>query len=266
MHIFKNYIWCGSCGFNLFVKSGVLKDGRQILKCSICGVKTRTYCRRHGEKIFKQTELLPFLLKDSKDLNNEELYSLGFLLADGNVGSKGNLQLNILSKDKEIACIIKEALQIPNDIKYYIRSDTQQEVLSLCWQNKYALNYFIAKGLTPNKTGEEVFLPWMSNSHFIRGFFDGDACLFVNKEKHRYELSFTGGSYTFLEDLNNYFKTCCNVSAAKVATQRNKTRDAYRITIYKQGLLKICEYLYKDSEGLRLERKYNKYLEIKNNV
>ena len=75
----------------------------------------------------------------------------------------------------------------------------------------------------------------------------------------------TGIDIIKLEVIGDALKTLYNVSASKVATQKNKTGNAYRITIYKQGLLKIMKELYKDSEGLRLERKYQKYLEILNN-
>lgn len=266
MDIFKDYIWCLNCGFNIFIKNGVLKDGRQIYKCSICGTCTRAHAKRQGEKMFSELNLLPVLLKKNDELSSEELYSLGVLLADGSISESGILQLNILSKDKQMAQIVKQALLIPNDIKYYIRKDTKQEVLLLRYQYKYSTNYFILKGICPNKTGNEVLLDFMCEPNFIRGFFDGDGCIFINQEKHKYELSFTGGSYSFLEDLNNFIKKELGVGAAKVMTQRNKTGNAYRITMYKQALLKFCEWIYKDSEGLRLERKYNKYLEIKNNI
>lgn len=264
--LYKDYLWCTNCGFNLFVKNGLLKDGRQLYKCCVCNSTTRNYCMKQGEKIFKESDLLPILLKSNDSLDDQELYSLGVLLADGSISDSGILQLNILAKDKEIAEIVKKALVIPNDIKYYIRKDTNQEVLLLRYQYKYCTNYFMLKGICPNKTGKEVLLPFMKNPHFVRGLFDGNGCLFINRDKHKYELSFTSGCYQFLEDLNNFFKLNLNVGAAKVMTQKNKTGDSYRITMYKKALLLFCEWMYKDSNGLRLERKYQKYLEIKNNV
>ena len=264
--MYKDIIWCLNCGFNLYVKDGFTNDGRQRIKCSICGTRTTIKAMRQGEKMPINNELLPFLEKENKDLNKGELYSLGFLVADGNVTMNGSprLQLNILRKDIEVAEIIKRELKIPTDIKEYTRSDTGQEVIYLSWQNKYAWGPLVSKGLHANKTGAEVWLPYMNSLHFVRGLFDGDGCIFINKEKHKYELSFTSGCKEYLENLNQCFHTQVGVKASKVATQRNKTGDAYRITIYKRGLLKICEWLYKDSDNLRLERKYNKYLEIKN--
>lgn len=257
-------IWCLKCGCSLYIKNGKATFNRQKIKCSICGTKTTIGAMRQGESMFNEDNLLPFLKKSNDELTNGELYSLGFLVADGSVSQAIQLSCNILEKDVEVLNIIKKELQFNNNIKYYTRKDTGQKTVLLNWQYKFAYPYLVSKGLSMNKTGNEIWLPYFNNSHFIRGLFDGDGCLFINKEKHKYELSFTSGCYKFLEDLNFALKSLYNVSASKVATQKNKTGNAYRITIYKQGLLKIMKELYKDSEGLRLERKYQKYLEILN--
>lgn len=266
--MYKDIIWCLNCGLSVYVKDGFTKDKRQRIKCCFCGTRTTIKAMKQGEKLPVNNSLLPFLLKNNSDLNKGELYSLGFLVADGNINltKSVRLQLNILQRDIEVAEIIKRELQIPNKILLYTRSDTGQEVLSLNWQNKYAWGPFLLKGLNAQKTGNEIWLPHMRSPHFVRGLFDGDGCIFINTEKHKYELSFTCGNKQFLEDLNNYFYEILGVKASKVATQRNKTGNCYRITIYKKSLLVLCEWMYKDSEGLRLERKYNKYLEIKNSV
>jgi hypothetical protein len=257
-------IWCLNCGGSLYSKNGKVSFNRQRVKCLICGTQTIIGAMKQGEKMFQEVKLLPFLRKDNSELSKGELYSLGFLIADGSVSQHVQLSCNILKKDVEVLEIIKRELCFNNDIKYYTRNDTRQETVLLTWQYKFAYPYLVAKGLCMNKTGNEFWLPYMNNSHFIRGLFDGDGCLFVNKIKHRYELSFTSGCYNFLEDLNNNLKVLYGVGASKVTTQKNITGDSYRITIYKQGLLKILKELYKDSGALRLERKYNKYLEVLN--
>ena len=44
----------------------------------------------------------------------------------------------------------------------------------------------------------------------------------------------------------------------------HKTRTMAMGLRYKEiDSIKICKWMYKDSEGLRLERKYEKYLQIK---
>lgn len=262
--MYKDNVWCLNCGCSLYIKDGLTKDGRQKLQCKICRTKTTINAMKQGESMLNRNKLLPFLNKDNNELTKGELYSLGFLLADGSVSINGTLQLNILEKDVEVANIIKRELEIPNEVKYYTRGDTGQKVIRLSWQNKYAYPFFVAKGLEANKTGNKTWLSFMSNNHFLRGFFDGDGCLFINKIRHKYELSFTGGSYYFLESLNNDLKKTCGHCASKVATQRNKIGDTYRITLYKTALLRVCSYLYEDSDNLRLECKYKKYLEILN--
>lgn len=262
-----NNVWCLDCGLNLFVKDGKRADGRQRLKCNICNTRTTIGAFRQGERRYNESRLLPFLRKENDELSKGELYSLGFIVADGTLTTNNGspkLGINILERDVEVLEIVKRELDIPTDIGYYTRSDTGQKTVTLGWQYKYAWAAFTKKGLNLNKTGNEVWLPYMNSSHFIRGLLDGDGCFFINKEKHKYELSFTSGSKEYLEKLNAALESLYGVSAAKVATQRNKTGDAYRITIYKRAILKLGDLIYEDSDGLRLERKYNKYLEIKN--
>lgn len=263
----KDYVWCLNCGFDLFVKDGHSKDGRQRLKCNICGTRTTEKALRQGERMPNEEMFLPFLRKENDELTNGELYALGFVMADGTLTTNNGspkLGINILERDVEVLEIVRRELEIPNPIGYYTRFDTGQKTVAIGWQNKYAWAAFSKKGLELNKTGNEVWLPYMNNHHFIRGVFDGDGCFFINKEKHKYELSFTSGCKEYLENLNAALKNMFGVGAAKVATQRNKTGNAYRITIYKRAILKIGPQLYEDSDNLRLERKYKKYLEINN--
>jgi len=257
-------VWCLNCGYSLYIKNGIASHKRQKIKCCICGTQTIIGAMRQGETIFNESKLLPFLLKENHTLTNGELYSLGFLVADSSVSPHVQLRCNILKQDVQILQIIKKELCIKNNIKYYINKKTGQNTVSLTWQYKYAYAYLVNKGLCLNKTGNEMWLDFFNNSHFIRGFLDGDGCLFINKHKYKYELSFTSSCYQFLSDFNDNLKLLYGANAFNITSLHYTSRTLYRITIYKHGLLKILHELYKDSEGLRLERNYSKYLEILN--
>lgn len=252
-------IWCLNCGMNSFVKSGYSSDNRQRIMCKYCRIKTTVGAKRRGERSFDETKLLPILRKNPLSLSNSEKYVMGLIIADG-CFTQGHT-LSISSKDKQITDIAHKVLQTPNPAKAYDRTKDNKGIeYQLRWRYKYSKEYWNSLGLKANKTGAEEWLPYMAESNFVRGFFDGDGSLIVSDKR----LSFTSANKVFLGELSLHLNKITGVKQQVPYLVHAKRTNAYGLRYRLKELLVICDYMYEDSEGLRLERKYKKYLEILN--
>jgi len=253
-------IWCLNCGMASFSKSGKTPDGRQRIKCKYCKTKTTVGALRRGERLFKEEDLLPILRKNPLTLSSAELYAMGVLIADGCFTQGHTLSYSCSSKDKDLIENVKRILEIPSEVKTY----RQGKELQVRWRYKYSKDFWAQLGMVERKTGKEKWLPYMDSHHFIRGFLDGDGCIYTNLSNPNslvLRVSFTGDSRDFLEALNNHIHTYTGIGLKKLY-QVKKDSTALGLRYRKKDSLILCRYLYQDSEGLRLERKYKKYLEI----
>lgn len=126
-------------------------------------------------------------------------------------------------------------------------------------QIKIDINKYIN---TINKTYK---LEWCKNIpdelmiYFIRGYFDGDGCVHLNKEKGNYFATFVG-TENFLKGIKNFYNESCNNQDGSI-----KIYKTYSHLVFggKYVAKTILDWLYKDStEETRLSRKYQKYLEL----
>jgi hypothetical protein len=84
--------------------------------------------------------------------------------------------------------------------------------------------------------------------HFLRGVIEGDGSIIYHK--NRLIVTINSGSLEFLQAINNIVGINSSIF---------KTNAIYRIAYTGKYAKTLCELIYKDSEGLRLKRKYDKY-------
>lgn len=255
--------YCPACGHDQLQKKGKTKDGRQRYKCQACSKRSTYGSLKKGERFFKPEKLLPILLKNQDELSLGELYSMGLLISDGCIDIKNRLTISLQYKDGYILEYVKSFLLIPNEVKVYEtkKSETSsswsvagRKYKRLIWGYKFATPYWEKLGMLQNKTGNEIWLPYMNSWSFIRGFLDGDGCISNNK------IIFTCANIDFLQNLQKFIGSYINNFGSLY-----KDHSAFDLSFTGKHALELGNYLYQDSEGLRLERKYNKYLEILNN-
>lgn len=267
-------IWCVNCGNSNWGGKGYAENGKRRIKCKVCSKCTTIGALPPGTKTFKPERLLPVLTKNQSLLNREELYSLGFLMADGcRKSSKKNIDNMCLSldiKDAYILDTIQQALKFPNTPKEYKRNKIYngnsyiEHYKIISWSNNYAGSYWDKLGLFKNKTGNEVFLDYMCNSDFLRGLYDGDGNICFDEIRKTGRIELASASKKFLEDILEFFKSVLNVDQGSIYVRNKGKNDWYSLCFHHKSSLEIGNYLYRNSEGLRLERKYQKYLQIKN--
>ena len=191
----------------------------------------------------------------------EKAYWLGFLYADGSVGSKDDrIELGLAEKDFHHIEKFRDFIGINNKISY--REKTKSYRYSFKSQN--CKQDLIKQGCIPKKslilkypTYEQV--PKKLSRHFIRGYFDGDGW-FTNTESC-FQVGIIGtedfikGFLDNIDDINknNRIFICHREQGAK----------RYVFGAY-QDVLNFLNWIYQDAT-IYLDRKYEHYLDFINN-
>lgn len=185
----------------------------------------------------------------------EKAYWLGFFSADGYV-NQNTRSIEFCLKDKEPVFLFKEALKSKHKIsckneKYYRLSikdkKMSEDLLSLNLDNNKTYNYSIPINKIPKKL----------MSHFLRGYFDGDAYIGMNSQNNII-ISVTEASNNVMIDIQKILKEELDVDFNIIYNKRK----LYVFSVTGKKAQKILEYIYKNSnKKIRLERKYKKYKE-----
>jgi len=198
-------------------------------------------------------------------LNEQSAYYLGFIAADGHITNFENkmnyLIINIVKSDREILDALKKNLSYDGKIYNATKKNGQdQSVVRICSnQIKSDINKYIN---TYNKTYN---LNWCKNIpqelmiYFIRGYFDGDGCVHLNKQKGNYYATFVG-TESFLKGIKSFYNKSCNNEVGSIKVYKTYSHLVFGGKYVSKTFL---DWLYKDSsEETRLSRKYKKYLEL----
>lgn len=190
--------------------------------------------------------------------SSEMAYILGYLYADGYM-DRDKYRIRLASKDKQILEDIKGKLNYSGELKSC--SNKQGEWLELHIQNKQIYSDLRKLGIYPNKSLTMRFpeIPKEVLPHFIRGYFDGDGCIYEVKRKRPtpgLETDFATGSKEFakslLEILNKIYPKF---------RLYNKRANYYCIRGANYASYALYEYMYKDNP-ICLQSKYDKFQDI----
>ena len=190
----------------------------------------------------------------------EKAYWLGFLYADGCVHSNNN-EISINITDKEHVEKFKKAIKAFNH-KITITQDNRFKKAKKLYQfsikDKQLHEDLIKWGCIPQKSlllNKIPNIPRDYVSHFLRGYFDGDGSLHYLQGTNNYRISFIG-TKDFLSDIQKELQT-------NVSLQGNIAGRAFVLQLAgRKQVERILKYLYQDSsEDIRLNRKYQKYLD-----
>ena len=191
----------------------------------------------------------------------DKAYWLGFLYADGSVGSKENkIELSLAEQDLHHIEKFRDFIGINNKISY--REKTKSYRYS--FRSESCKQDLVNQGCVPKKslilkypTYDQV--PKHLMKHFIRGYFDGDGW-FTNTESC-FQVGIIGtedfikGFLDNIDDINkdNKIFICHRELGAK----------RYVFGAY-QDVLNFLNWIYQDAT-IYLDRKYEYYLDFINN-
>lgn len=219
--------------------------------------------------------------------SQEKAYVLGFLYADGcnYISSRGQklFQFTQLEQDLDILEKIKKVLNCDYPYRKEIQKTNQKikYVLQIC--SAKMSDDLITLGVPYKKSLILKFptfdiVPEEFMSHFIRGYFDGDGCIWCGKPKlvssydkkagkeytHvSFNTKFTfAGCETFIIPLQKYLINKIGVSKTKLNRNKN-AKEQFCVMEYsgRGNIKKLYDYMYANAT-IYGERKKNKFEEI----
>lgn len=187
----------------------------------------------------------------------EKAYWLGFLYADGYVGTTDNtIELSLKSSD--IGHLKKFASFLEFDKSKSIFQDNVRCRLS--FRNKKVKENLCKLGCIPQKSLVLTFpnqeqVPSKFITPFVRGYIDGDGSIMINTKR-------TGGRISIL-GTKNMLQGIVKYMGWKPNSIRQKDEENVAVIEWgaTQDVKQYLKQLYQDAT-IYLDRKYNKYLEI----
>lgn len=191
-------------------------------------------------------------------------YILGFILGDGCVDSERNkITISLQDRDSDILQKIKTELKFSGEIKFKKRTrESWKDQKYLSFSSKKIKEDLLKLGVGPRKSltcdipniafSDELF------RHFLRGLSDADGTISLTKSGFVWGLCSSEKVNLYITD---YLKNKLDI---KSYTRFSK--NCYYMNVSKKNnVLKILNWMYKDS-NIYLNRKYNKYLQILDNI
>lgn len=192
----------------------------------------------------------------------EEAYWFGFLYADGYI-NKNHTTLEFSLKYTDTYQVEKFTRFLSPDKDIIFKNVNGFFQSKIFINSKKICDNLIKLGCCNAKTFSIKFpydiVPDNLMRHFIRGYFDGDGCVFMN-QYNRPSLSIISASYDFIKDLHIYLCNKLNINYTMLCT--NKPRKPWHKYQYsfshhkKEDIKKLYDYFYTGT-NLFLERKYN---------
>ncbi len=207
-----------------------------------------------------------------KEWTSEMAYVLGFFIADGNMSrnKRGSCYIEFHITDKEILEKMRTALKSSHKISERKKIYGHKKVYRLQIGSKLLFENLMSLGVFPRKS-KKIRLPSIPDglfNHFLRGYFDGDGCVYFGRRKDRnnkngiLQVEFVSGSKIFLKQLHKEI-------ASKIGTKGGSkffANGAYRLKFSIKDSVRLYEFMYRDvKSGLLLKRKrdiFEKYFKM----
>jgi intein/homing endonuclease len=179
-------------------------------------------------------------------------YILGFIMADGCILPKTNtLTIAIHKKDIEILHYINDILESTYPINYHETKTTPVAKLSI--NSKLIIEDLKKLGIDRNKTFRlniPVDMPDKYFSHFIRGFFDGDGCISLKREKELH-VDICSVNYQILKEMQEK----CNNIGHIYNSKTSKGNTIYYWHMGQKDSWKFRDIIYNPKDVFGLSRK-----------
>lgn len=196
---------------------------------------------------------------DTKD----KAYFLGWMVSDGyNSGEK--ICLSIQKGDIDILKIFKNKINYSGNIVFdkNKKKEHYKILAKISIYDKKLSQDLIKLGVIPKKSHYTYFpdIPEEFHSHFIRGVFDGDGCIFIGEKIQVFGIT---GNLKLIKTIQELLIKNCNLKENKLLQDKRCNGNIYNLKYGgNKQVKKIYTWLYKDCEDLYLTRKKEKFEKI----
>lgn len=200
--------------------------------------------------------------------SNWKSYFLGWMYSNGNIyrgAGKNTISLCIADTDKYILEYFNNKIYNGKKPLNYRPAKIKKGTDYMCKplsrfqiDSSKICDDLIKIGLTENKSLTKTYpkLETRLNSHFIRGYFEGNGCIKVNRVDPNRKIEIVSGSSVFLESLS---KILCE-EIGICSKVKNLNTNLWSISFSKkEEVLKFYNYIYTDCE-ISLNRKRDKFI------
>lgn len=186
-------------------------------------------------------------------------YLLGFLYADGyNSETEDTIKLGIGQEDISVLDYFSNKIEMERPYE-----KCKGQVIRLNIHSTHMSKQLVKWGCGQAKTFKLKYPEFLSEDlqrHFIRGYFDGDGCMYLLKQQSTGRLSFTG-YIPFLESINIHLNKKVNTTVRNIYPINGDRGTGSLEYTSKKDIEKIHTYMYQDCE-FKLDRKYKKVNQI----
>lgn len=193
-------------------------------------------------------------------------YILGLLYADGcNYLSHNSITLSLQEEDLPILELIKKELNYEGPIRFvekHKNNSKHKNQYILCINDEYMSKQLERLGMVNAKSLKLLWPTFLSEDlipHFVRGYFDGDGCVWYDNKRNKCETQICG-TIDFCKNLSAVLSNMSCKNSIKHPKQCNENIVVLQ-TKGNRSSFKILSWMYKDAD-LKLDRKYQKYLEF----
>lgn len=204
-------------------------------------------------------------------------YMLGFWDSDGcNDYNSTRVTMFLQARDKSILERFAEELNYKGSLKFLEMSkkkSTFQDQWGLRFRNRKISDDLAKQGCVPRKSLTLQFpnfnqVPKHLIRHFIRGIFDGDGSLcfkthlYRGKYKYLKIVASITSSTDFCNGLARFLRKELNLNCCVRSGKQCRPETSYIVIQHTKNAVPFLSWLYDDS-SIYLERKYNKFQELK---
>lgn len=200
-------------------------------------------------------------------------YVLGYIFADGHVIDTPYNRAKyvcVTSADRDRIEAVKALLRSDHTILKVDKGGNHKIVYQIKIGSHALFNGLAKYGVTTGKSLSLPFpfIPGKYRSHFIRGYFDGDGCASIERNRRgmirRLQAIFTSGSKKFLQSLEEVLMEETGISSSRLV-KHGSSKNAFQLRYSTRDSLRLFLYLYDTNMDtkLYLARKYaifNEYL------
>lgn len=188
-------------------------------------------------------------------------YTLGLIMADGNVSTEGNTISITLTQDDSylLEKINEELLSGKGNILLSHKEDKKPRA-ALQFNGKKIKKDLEKFNIIPRKSYNLSKLPTNISSelyhHFIRGLYDGDGVCsyYTSHGNQKVRIGYCGLNKEFVEDYRNFLNKTINLKKNKLFNTGNCWQCSWGSL---ENLNDFFDYIYKDA-NIYLGRKYKK--------